>query len=116
MKINYRELEEYLQRNDYASSDISQLSDAIKEMDPDSQAWVAEWLQNGLLPEIEIEGITADFLIHQCGYQPLNAFITLDWLKKDPQEAKYFILKIPSSISPSDQIGEEMAKYVADKM
>ena len=63
-------------------------------------------------PDQEIEGVTAKYLVETCGYRPLNALIILDWLKADPQAAKYFVLKIPSTIPPGEAIGEEIEKIM----
>ena len=40
-----------------------------------------------------IEGITVEYLVKNYGLKPVNAFIVIDWLKTDPQAAKYFMLK-----------------------
>ena len=112
MRIIYREFEEYLKKDGYSSDEIEHLFNAIKSMDRESQEWVLKWFNKGILPQNEIEGVTATYLIEKCGYKPLNAFIVLDWLKTDPQAAKYFVLKIPSTISPSESIGDEIMKFV----
>ena len=112
MKITYKEFAKCLEIDGYSSAEITHLFNAVKSMDRESRSWVLRWLINGTLPDTVVEGVTASFLIDKCGYKPMNAFILLDWLKTDPQAAKYFILTIPSTISPSDSIGEEMEKYV----
>mgnify|MGYP001851198626 CR=1 FL=1 len=115
MKITYKEFEAYLEKAGYSLREIAHLFNAVKSMDRDSRKWVLRWFDNGALPSIEIEGVTASYLVDECGYKPMNAFIILDWLKTDPQAAKYFILKIPSTVSPSESIGEEIIKYIDDK-
>lgn len=112
MKLTYKEFELYLKKDGYSAGEIAHLFNVIKAMDKESRIWVIRWFVNGTIPDIEVEGVTASSLIEKYGYKPLNAFIVLDWLKSDPQAAKYFILKIPATISPSDAIGDEMSKYV----
>lgn len=112
MKVTYKAFKRYLEMNGYSQNEIEHLFHAIKSMDRESRKWVLRWFNNGILPEEEVEGVTASYLIEKCGYKPLNAFIVLDWLKTDPQAAKYFVLRIPSTISPSDTIGDEILKYV----
>ena len=112
MKITYGEFHDYLNNEDYAESEIKHLFNAIRSMDRESILWVIRWFCTGNLPQKEIEGVTAEFLINECKYRPLNAFIILDWLKADPQAAKYFVLKRPSTISPSDSIGQEMEELL----
>lgn len=113
MKVTYKEFESYLKKDGYSAGEIDHLFHAVKAMDRESRMWVLRWFVNGTLPDIEVEGVTAGFLIEKCGYKPLNAFIVLDWLKSDPQAAKYFILKIPSTIAPGDAIGDGISKYAA---
>lgn len=108
MKIIFKEFCSFLLNEGCTEAEICHLYGAVKSMDAESRSWVIRWFCTSELPEDEIEGITAKYLIDQCGYKPLNAFIILDWLKTDPQAAKYFVLKIPVTISPSDSIGQEV--------
>ena len=112
MKITYRDFLAYLKQEGYSDGEAVHLFGAVKSMDRQSRAWVLRWFNKGILPDAMIEGVTASYLINNCGYKPLNAFIVLDWLKTDPQAAKYFVLKIPSTISPSETIGDEMEEYI----
>lgn len=110
MKITFREFRSFLTEEGCSEAEIRQLYRTVKSMDAESRGWVIRWFCTSELPEDEIEGVTARDLIDKFGYKPLNAFIVLDWLKTDPQEAKYFMMKIPSTISPSDSIGQEIAE------
>lgn len=112
MKITFREFRNFLCEDGCSEAEIRHLFGAVKSMDAESRSWVVRWFCTGELPEQEIEGVTARYLVDSCGYKPLNAFIVLDWLKTDPQAAKYFALKIPSTISPGDSIGPEMEKLL----
>ena len=112
MKITFEEFHDFLSNEGCSEAEICHLYGAIKSMDAESQSWVIRWFCTSELPEDEIEGVTAKYLIDKCGYKPLNAFIVLDWLKTDPQAAKYFVLKIPVTISPSDSIGQEVEELL----
>ena len=90
MKITFREFRDFLFEAGCSEAEVCHLYRA--------------------LPDAEVEGVTAGYLVEKCGYKPLNAFIVLDWLKADPQAAKYFVLKLPSTISPSDSIGQEVSE------
>jgi hypothetical protein len=39
------------------------------------------------VPKITLEGYTFKDLIHQYGMKPIGAFITMDWLKREPEKA-----------------------------
>lgn len=112
MKITFKEFHNFLCENGCSEAEIRHLFGAVRSMDPESRNWVIRWFCTGELPGQEVEGVTARELIDHYGYKPLNAFIVLDWLKADPQAAKYFLLKIPSTIPPDESIGEEMEKLL----
>lgn len=112
MKITFREFRSFLSSEGCSEVEIRHLYGAVKSMDAESRGWVVRWFCTGELPDDEVEGVTAKYLVDKCGYKALNAFIVLDWLKTDPQAAKYFVLKIPVTISPSDSIGQEVEEYL----
>lgn len=112
MRISFKEFHRFLSEDDYTDREIRHLFHAVKAMDQESRRWVLRWFNQGSYPDQEIEGVTAKYLVETCGYRPLNALIILDWLKADPQAAKYFVLKIPSTISPGEAIGEEIEKIM----
>lgn len=45
------------------------------------------WLENGKAPSVQYEGYTFNDLTEEYSFNPINAFITLDWLKREPEEA-----------------------------
>jgi predicted nucleic acid-binding protein len=47
----------------------------------------AQWWWHGTSPNRSIEGYTFDSLIEGSGMNPIAAFLTLDWLERDPQRA-----------------------------
>ena len=112
MRIAFKEFHRFLSEDDYTDKEIRHLFHAVKAMDQESRRWVLRWFNQGSYPDQEIEGVTAKYLVETCGYRPLNALIILDWLKADPQAAKYFVLKIPSTIPPGEAIGEEIEKIM----
>lgn len=46
------------------------------------------WVENEEIPIITVEGYSFEFLVSKMNMQPIGAFITLDWLLRDPQKAK----------------------------
>ena len=112
MRISFKEFHRFLSEDDYTDKEIRHLFHAVKAMDQESRRWVLRWFNQGSYPDQGIEGVTAKYLVETCGYRPLNALIILDWLKADPQAAKYFVLKIPSTIPPGEAIGEEIEKIM----
>lgn len=60
--------------------------DLLAAQPPIQQAFEA-WQSTGALPELEIEGYTAQRLIEEYHFHAVAALLTLDWLITDPQEA-----------------------------
>ena len=51
------------------------------------------WLNKGDLPDLEIEGYSYQILVNDYGMKPIGAFLTLDWLSRDPQKASLSLRK-----------------------
>ena len=45
------------------------------------------WWASGELPELEIHGYTVEKLMKEHGMNPIAAFLTLDWIQRDPAKA-----------------------------
>ncbi len=115
MKLSFQEFENILLHDDYTVKEIRHLFNVVKKMDKESRLWVIKWILFGEYPNDEVEGVTIQELVNDLGYKPMNAFIVLDWLKTDPDTAKYFILKTSHSQDPSEQIGHEMLDFLQSR-
>ena len=51
------------------------------------------WWEQGKLPDIEINGYKFDQLIAEHRMNPIAAFLTLDWLIREPQAAQESLKK-----------------------
>lgn len=51
------------------------------------------WLNERKLPNFEIEGYSYSVLVNDYGMKPVGAFLTLDWLCRDPQKASLSLKK-----------------------
>ena len=51
------------------------------------------WLNEGTLPDFEVEGYSYQVLVNDYGMKPVGAFLTLDWLCRDPQKASLSLKK-----------------------
>jgi len=60
----------------------------ISGISPDLLKVFHEWWINGTAPDVVEAGISYDELITEHSLNPLAAFLTLDWLKRDPGAAK----------------------------
>ena len=114
MEIIYRQFKEKLLKMGYSEKEAAHLYGSVQEMDEQSRTWVKKWLNTGMLPRDEIEGVTAEYLIDEYKYAPLNAFIILDWLKSDPQAAKYFLLKAAVPAQIDESVVEEVRSIMGE--
>lgn len=59
----------------------------IHNLHPEIAAAFENWCQTRNVPDVEIEGYSFSCLVNDYKMKPIGAFITLDWLKKDPDSA-----------------------------
>ena len=94
-RISYREFKSFLKKsNYYTDKEIRHLFNSVKQLDKETRGWVIDWFHTGEYPSKEVEQVTVRTLVDDFGYKPLAAFIAIDWLKNDPQAAKYFMIQI----------------------
>lgn len=113
-RITYREFKSFLRKaNYYSDKEIRHLFNSVKQLDKETKGWVIDWINTGEYPSKEVEQVTVRVLVEDFGYKPIAAFIAIDWLKQDPQAAKYFMVKIaktdPDAV-PSDAADEEVGE------
>ena len=65
----------------------------LEHLQPNIASIFAEWATTGKIPEISIEGYTFSTLTHNFGMKPIGAFLTLDWLVREPQRARAALKK-----------------------
>lgn len=52
---------------------------------------VVDYLEKGIEPTISVEGYSCKLLVEQLGMSVVAALLTLDWLMREPIEAKQAI-------------------------
>ena len=60
----------------------------LQNLSPKIRKHFESWLSNRTEPDIDIEGYTYKSLLNDYKMTPINAFITLNWLQLNPDEAK----------------------------
>ncbi|MBE6728105.1 MAG: hypothetical protein E7562_05620 [Ruminococcaceae bacterium] len=112
MKITFSEFKNFFKKNGYADSDIAILFKGVKGMQPKTKRWLIKWFFTGELPTEKVEEVTVEYLINECGYKPVNAFIIIDWLMTEPDYAKYILLKQTNERVISDETKQEMLEIL----
>lgn len=78
-----------LQRNGYSGVALASVAPKIERMEPQLQQELLRWEEIGDFPDREIEGFTVAGLVENVGLHPIGAFLMMDWLLREPNEAKY---------------------------
>lgn len=69
-------------------NDMQRILEKIEGMDPEVRNVLERILNNEEYEGIEIEGYTIEKLSDEYGMNEIAALLTLDWLKKEPENAK----------------------------
>lgn len=78
---------ELLKEEGYPAHMFDNTIEKIDKFQPDIAKAFLLWLSEGKTPCISVEGFSFSDLIDQYGMKPVGAFITLDWLIRDPEKA-----------------------------
>jgi len=71
----------------YPSHMIEQTIEKINRFQPKIKKAFEGWVANGKEPDIEVHGYAFSQLRKDYGMKAIGAFITLDWLVRDPENA-----------------------------
>lgn len=77
----------------YSSSGVEIIAAQLLRLEPQLSAAFEEWWNSGNVPKAEIEGYSFERLQNEHGMNPIAAFLTLDWLLREPEKAKVALSK-----------------------
>lgn len=80
-------LHQLLIDNGYPSHMIEKTVEKIEHFQPKIRESFNNWVADGIEPNIEIQGYSFSQLRRDYGMKAIGAFITLDWLIRDPENA-----------------------------
>lgn len=78
---------EILKEEAYPEYMIEQTADKVEDFESEIISAFEQWHLDGTIPSIALEGYTFQELVSLFGMKPVGAFITLDWLKREPERA-----------------------------
>lgn len=58
----------------------------------------SEWWYSGAIPALEVQGYTVQRLADEQGLTPIAAFLTLDWLQREPDKALPIVKRGPERV------------------
>ena len=112
-KLNYADFEkEILNGQKYSDRNLKMIFLALSEMDKESRKWYIRFVLTGTYPDAEIEGYTVKDLVENLNYTNTQAFLVFDWLKDNPEEAKFFITSNFPSLEMSSETVDKMREYL----
>ena len=66
---------------------LEQTADKVGRLPYEFSEALEEWADNGKEPDMEIQGYSYARLVKEYDMRPIGAFLTLDWLRRDPETA-----------------------------
>ncbi len=89
VEVSVPDLAERLQREyGYRPRHAEDVARRLHGAAPPIRAAFFRWWVGGPLESPEVEGYSVQTLMESRTINPVNAFLTLDWLVRDPEEAK----------------------------
>lgn len=86
-------IKEILAKEQYPEFMIESTIDKIERFAPAVKNVFNEWYSSNKNPDFSVEGFSFCDLIAKWGMKPVGAFITLDWLVREPEKANEALLK-----------------------
>ena len=114
-KIEVKRIAKFLEENDYKKHEIKIVLKKIKNMDTDILTAFISWFEDGQVEDIEVEGISIDDLLQKMNFSYINAFLYLDWLKRDPAEAKIALAGVVDNVRISEDVREELSRMFGNQ-
>lgn len=87
--MNKEQLRELLvEKYDYKNSQVDSVVEKIGRFSPKVAAAFEKWLNTGEIDNTEVEGYTVKSIMEKKPMKIVGAYLTLDWLEREPSEAK----------------------------
>lgn len=85
--IKYSELREYLLEQGFNEREVMQSIGKLRKIDKDLKLAFYECFKEGIEPDITIANITYEELVSMLNMNMVQAFLYLDWLRREPEIA-----------------------------
>lgn len=99
---------EFLKRNDYPQHLIAGMLPKMERLPEDLKEALKRWDATGVLPDLEEEGFCLKELVEYAGLQEIAAFLMLDWLRREPEEAKVALAEPRTKIYVDEKCIDEL--------
>lgn len=78
---------EILKEESYPEYMIDQTANKLENLSPKTRCAFEQWQLDGKNPTLTLENYTFKVLVEDFGMKPVGAFLTLDWLEREPEHA-----------------------------
>ena len=99
-----------LEKNGYPDAAAASAAPKLERMDPELQKALLRWDKIGAFPDREIEGFTVAGLVDNVGLHPIGAFLMMDWLLREPDEAKYALAQPITTLELNETALEKISE------
>lgn len=113
-KMTRSEFDEQMRTEGYSRFELTHLFKVVCEMDSRVRRWTLRWLLGRGYPQDIIEGVSVPILVEK-GFKPMNAFIIMDWLIKDPEAAKYSLTRHASPMEVDKETAAELRTILVEE-
>ena len=86
----------------YTPKGATIVANQLARLDPGLEIPFLTWLGTGDIPEVSVEDYSLASLIHDHKMNPIAAFLTLDWLIREPTRARASLRRGHDFIGPRD--------------
>ncbi|MDF2539172.1 MAG: hypothetical protein K0S76_2193 [Herbinix sp.] len=77
----------------YTDYEAKEAINSIRRMDRELKEVFVDWYHHGVIPSIMVEGLSYEEVLKNITPNPVGAFLYLDFLKKNPTEAKKSLVR-----------------------
>lgn len=99
----------------YSRSESAHTIRALRAMDSETLHAFGIYFTTGELPQNPIHGMTVQRLMRHRHMNPVNAFLTIDWLGRKPAAAKWHLTHPMPSLAPKKAELDEIDRIAQER-
>lgn len=100
----------FLRSNGYPENLIDSTATKLEKLPVQLREALIKWDTTGILPDIEEEGFSIKELVEYAGLNEIAAFLMIDWLRREPVEAKSALAEPLTKISVDEKCVDEIIR------
>lgn len=106
--LNYFKLKKFLRDIGYSEFEAREvIKNRIRKLSKPVDRAFYKWYTHGTTPDITVDGISFRVLTNDLFMSPMQALLYLDWIAKEPQEARAALRKLKDYVETKRPESEE---------